>query len=248
MVAVGASGTISATNITNQNKAGVKQGSLINAAGDLSLNAQDTVMNRSSDIESEGNISIKAKNLVNKKEIFGTSFKESHEDISYKIPHLNAPNYYDAVRKFDRQILTAQIDKETADANIIASGNINIDLDKDLTNHYNKIKAGKNLTVNAGGTVENVGYQGIVHYYDRGNDYHYWKYKKHRRMHIRCRWVYGTNVLPYYDHTMFLNNIQNKNGCCTTFFMQHNSQYVLKYEYYFFTCSIQQVCSLLFLS
>ena len=202
LVAVGASGTISATNITNQNKAGVKQGSLINAAGDLSLTAEDTVLNRSSDIESEGNISIKAKNLVNKKEIFETSFKESHEDISYKIPHLNAPNYYDAVRKFDRQILTAQIDKETADANIIASGNINIDLDKDLTNHYSKIKAGKNLTVNAGGTVENVGYQGTIHYYDRGNDYHYWKYKKHRRMHIRCRWVYGTTVIPYYDHTM----------------------------------------------
>lgn len=202
LVAVGASGTISATNITNQNKAGVKQGSLINAVGDLSLNGQETVMNRSSDIESEGNISIKAKNLVNKKEIFETSFKESHEDISYKIPHLNAPNYYDAVRKFDRQILTAQIDKETADANIIASGNIKIDLDKDLTNHYSKIKAGKNLTVNAGGTVENVGYQGTIHYYDRGNDYHYWKYKKHRRMHIRCRWVYGTTVIPYYDHTM----------------------------------------------
>ena len=202
LVAVGGSGTISANNITNQNKAGVKQGSLINAAGDLSLHAQDTVMNRSSDIESEGNISIKAKNLVNKKEIFETSFKESHEDISYKIPHLNAPNYYDAVRKFDRQILTAQIDKETADANIIASGNINIDLDKDLSNHYSKIKAGKNLTVNAGGTVENVGYQGTIHYYDRGNDYHYWKYKKHRRMHIGCRWVYGTTVLPYYDHTM----------------------------------------------
>ena len=202
LVAVGGCGTISATNITNQNKAGVKQGSLINAVGDLSFNAQDTVMNRSSDIESEGNISIKAKNLVNKKEIFETSFKESHEDISYKIPHLNAPNYYDAVRKFDRQILTAQIDKETADANIIASGNINIDLDKDLTNHYSKIKAGKNLTVNAGGTVENVGYQGTIHYYDRGNDYHYWKYKKHRRMHIRCRWVYGTTVIPYYDHTM----------------------------------------------
>lgn len=202
LLAIGGSGTISAKNITNQNKAGVKQGSLINAVGDLSLTAEDTVLNRSSDIESEGNISIKAKNLVNKKEIFATSFKESHEDISYKIPHLNAPNYYDAVRKFDRQILTAQIDKETADANIIASGNINIDLDKDLTNHYSKIKAGKNLTVNAGGTVENVGYQGTIHYYDRGNDYHYWKYKKHRRMHIGCRWVYGTTVIPYYDHTM----------------------------------------------
>ena len=64
------------------------------------------------------------------------------------------------MRKFDRQILTAQIDKETADANIIASGNINIDLDKDLTNHYSKIKAGKNLTVNAGGTGGKCGLSG----------------------------------------------------------------------------------------
>ena len=202
LIAIGASGAISANNITNQNKAHVKQGSLINAVGDLFLTAKDTVLNRSSDIESEGNISIKAKNLVNKKEIFKTSFKENHEDISYKIPHLDAPNYYDAVRKFDRQILTAQIDEETADANIIASGNINIDLDDNLTNHYSKIKAGKDLTVNANGTVENVGYQGTIHYYDRGNDYHYWKYKKHRKWHRHCRWVYGTTIIPYYDHTM----------------------------------------------
>ena len=129
-----------------------------------------------------------------------------------------------------------------------ASGNINIDLDKDLTNHYSKIKAGKNLTVNGSGTVENVGYQGTVHYYDRGNDCHYWKYKKHRKMHIRCCWVYGTTVISYYDHTILLNNIQNKNGCRTTSLMQHDSHCVLKFGRYFFICSIQQVCSLLFLS
>ena len=202
LIAIGGSGAISAKNITNQNKAGMKQGSLINAVGDLSLTAKDTVLNRSSDIESEGNINIKAKNLVNKKEIFETSFVESKENISYKIPHLDAPNYYDAVRKFERQILTAQIDNETADANIIASGNIHINLDNNLTNHYSKIKAGKDLTVNAGGTVENVGYQGTIHYYDRGEDDHYWKYKKHRKWHRHCRWVYGTTVIPYYDHTM----------------------------------------------
>ena len=202
LIAIGGSGEISANNITNQNKDGIKQGSLINAVGDLSLTAKDTILNRSSDIESEGNINIKAKNLVNKKEIFETSFVESKENISYKIPHLDAPNYYDAVRKFERQILTAQIDNETADANIIASGNININLDNNLTNHYSKIKAGKDLTVTAGGTVENVGYQGTIHYYDRGEDDHYWKYKKHRKWHRHCRWVYGTTVIPYYDHTM----------------------------------------------
>lgn len=48
--------------------------------------------------------------------------------------------------------------------------------------------------------------------------------------------------------TLLLNNIQNKNGCCTTFFMQHDSHCVLKFGRYFSICSIQQVCSLLFLS
>ncbi len=156
----------------------------------------------SSDIESAGNITITAKNLHNQKEIFATSFHESHEKISYKIPHLNAPNYYDAMREFDRQILTAVIDKETDDANIIASGNMEITLDENLANQYSKINAGENLTV-AAAEVKNEGYQGTVHYYDRGQDNHYWKYKKHRRFHIGCHWKYGTTVLPYFDHTMY---------------------------------------------
>ena len=156
----------------------------------------------SSDIESAGNITITAKNLHNQKEIFATSFHESHEKISYKIPHLNAPNYYDAMREFDRQILTAVIDKETDDANIIASGNMEITLGENLANQYSKINAGGDLTVKAA-EVKNEGYQGTVHYYDRGQDNHYWKYKKHRKFHIGCHWKYGTTVLPYFDHTMY---------------------------------------------
>ena len=202
LIAIGGSGSISAKNITNQNAAGVKQGSIINAAGDLSLNAGETILNRSSDIESAGNISITAKNLINKKEIFETSFHESHENISYKIPHLQQKNYYDAMREFDRQILTAIIDKETDDANIIASGNMDIILDENLSNLYSKINAGGDLNVKAA-EVKNEGYQGTVHYYDRGQDNHYWKYKKHRRFHIGCHWKYGTTVLPYFDHTMY---------------------------------------------
>lgn len=202
LIAIGGSGSISAKNITNQNAAGIRQGSVINAAGDLSLSAEETILNRSSDIESAKNITIAAKNLENKKEIFVTSFHESHENISYKIPHLQQKNYYDAMREFDRQILTAVIDKETDDANIIASGNMEITVGENLANRYSKINAGKNLTVNAK-EVLNEGYQGTVHYYDRGQDNHYWKYKKHRRFHIGCHWKYGTTVLPYFDHTMY---------------------------------------------
>ncbi len=202
LIAIGGSGSISAKNITNQNAAGIRQGSVINAAGDLSLNAAETILNRSSDIESAKNITIAAKNMENKKEIFETSFHESHEKISYKIPHLQQKNYYDAMREFDRQILTAIIDKETDDANIIASGNMEITVGENLANRYSKINAGKNLTVNAK-EVLNEGYQGTVHYYDRGQDNHYWKYKKHRRFHIGCHWKYGTTVLPYFDHTVY---------------------------------------------
>ncbi|WP_455655544.1 two-partner secretion domain-containing protein, partial [Phascolarctobacterium sp.] len=202
LIAIGGNGKIAAVNITNQNADGIKQGSVINAAGSLIFNAAETLLNRSSNIESAKDITVNAKNLINKKEIFETSFHESHEYISYKIPHLNAPNYYDAMRKFDRQILTGVIDRETDDADIIASGNINITLGENLLNQYSKINAGHNLTVEAGGIVRNEGYQGTIHYYDRGQDNHYWKYKKHRRMHIGCHWKYGTTVIPYYDHTM----------------------------------------------
>ena len=202
LIAIGGAGSIAAKNITNQNKAGLKQGAVINAAGDLTLTAAGTLLNRSSDIESEKNITIHAGDLQNKKEIFETSFHESHENVSYKIPHLNGPNYYDAMREFDRQMLTGVIDKETDDANIIASGHIEIHLDDTLDNEYSKINAGGNLDITAK-NVNNKGYQGTIHYYDRGQDNHYWKYKKHKRFHIGCHWKYGTTVLPYFDHTMY---------------------------------------------
>ena len=202
LIAIGGAGSITATNITNQNAAGVKQGSIINAVGDLIFNAKDNMLNRSSDIESEKNITINAKNLQNKKEIFETSFHESKEYISYKIPHLDAPNYYDAMREFERQILTAVIDKETDDANIIASGSINITLGENLDNEYSKINAGGDLNITAK-NVKNEGYQGTIHYYDRGQDNHYWKYKHHGHWHMHCYWRYGTTVIPYFDHTMY---------------------------------------------
>lgn len=203
LIAVGGSAEFNAENFTNQNDTAYKQGSVINAVGDITINAEDTVLNRSSNIESQGDINITANDVINKKDKFVTDWDITKEYISYKIPHLDAPNYYDAMREFERTIHTGVIKEETDDANIIASGNINIKADKDVINHYSKIAAGKDLTVEAGNTVENVGYQGTIHHDDLGRDNHYWKYKHHGRWHIHCYWRYGTTVIPYEDHQVY---------------------------------------------
>ena len=203
LIAVGGSAEFNAENFTNQNDTAYKQGSVINAVGDITINADDTVLNRSSNIESQGNINITANDVINRKDKFVTDWDITYEYISYKIPHLDAPNYYDAMREFERTIHTGVIKEETDDANIIASGNINIKADNDVINHYSKIAAGKDLTVEAGNTVENVGYQGTIHHDDLGRDNHYWKYKKHKRFHIGCHYVYGTTVIPYEDHKVY---------------------------------------------
>ena len=203
LIAVGASGEISADNIYNRNNSNYKQGSVISAAGDLTLNAENTLLNRSSDIESEKNITINAGNVENVKDKFVTDWDVTYEYISYKIPHLEGSRYYDAMREFTRTIHTGVIKEETNDANIIASGSITINADNNVTNHYSKIMAGKDLTIDAGNVVENIGYQGTIHHDDLGQDNHYWKYKKHKRWHIGCHWVYGTTVILYEDHNVY---------------------------------------------
>ncbi len=203
LIAVGGSGEISADNIYNRNNSNYKQGSVISAAGDLTLNAENTLLNRSSDIESEKNITINAGNVENVKDKFVTDWDVTYEYISYKIPHLEGSRYYDAMREFTRTIHTGVVKEETNDANIIASGNITINADNNVTNYYSKIMAGKDLTINAGGIVENIGYQGTIHHDDLGQDNHYWKYKKHKRWHMGCHWVYGTTVIPYEEHKVY---------------------------------------------
>lgn len=203
LIAVGGSAEFNAKNFTNQNDTAYKQGSVINAVGDITINAEDTVLNRSSNIESQGDINITANDVINRKDKFVTDWDITYEYISYKIPHLDAPNYYDAMREFERTIHTGVIKEETDDANIIASGNINIKADNDVINNYSKIAAGKDLTVEAGNIVENVGYQGTIHHDDLGRDNHYWKYKHHGHLHLHCYWRYGTTVIPYEDHNVY---------------------------------------------
>ena len=202
LIATGGNAAISADNIYNKNDSAYKEGSIINAAGNLKLTAQNTLLNQSSNIESQKDISITAKDLNNKKDKFTTGWDITYENISYKIPPLDAPNYYDAMRQFLRTIHTGVIKEETDDANIISGGNMNINLADKLTNNYSKIMAGKDLTVNAS-SVENIGYQGTIHHDDAGQDNHYWKYKKHKRFHIGCHMVYGTTVIPYEDHNVY---------------------------------------------
>ena len=203
LIAVGGSGEISADNIYNRNNSNYKQGSVISAAGDLTLNAENTLLNRSSDIESEKNITINAGNVENVKDKFVTDWDVTYEYISYKIPHLEGSRYYDAMREFTRTIHTGVIKEETNDANIIASGSITINAANNVTNHYSKIMAGKDLTIDAGNVVENIGYQGTIHHDDLGQDNHYWKYKKHKRWHRHCHWVYGTTVKPYKEQAVY---------------------------------------------
>ncbi len=201
LMAGGSSISISAKNIVNQNDTRYKEGSLLSAAGNISLTATETLHNRSSTIQSDRDINIQAKDVVNEKEKFTTGWDVTYEYISYKIPHMTGPRYYDAMREFTRTIHTGVIKEETNDAKILASGNITINADRDVKNHYSQIAAGKNLTVNAGGKVENIGYQGTIHHDDLGRENHYWKYKKHTHWHLHCHWVYGTTVVPYQDGT-----------------------------------------------
>ncbi len=203
LIATGGFIDIKAKNVSNVNDSHYAHGSVINAGGNITLDADEDVLNRSSDIESAKDIAISAKNITNKKDRFTTDWVVTTEDIAYAIEPLKAPNYYKADRKFTRTIHTGYIKDESDDANIIASGNIILTATNEVVNHYSKVMAGKNLTVTAGNKVENIGYQGTIHHDDLGQDNHHWKYKKHRRMHIRCRWKYGTTVIPYEDHNVY---------------------------------------------
>lgn len=191
LVAGGDEASVRAKNIKNTGT------SILYAGKDLTLSAQETLLNQSSDIESQGNIHIQAGSLVNEKEIFETGWTVTDQNISYKIQPLDGPRYYNAVRSFNRNIHAGTILKETADAHILADGNI--DIQGSVTNHYSTIAAGQDLTI-TGDTIENYGYQGTNVIADRGNDTHYWKYKEHRHFPHHSHWKYGTTVIPYsYD-------------------------------------------------
>jgi filamentous hemagglutinin family protein len=200
LIAAGGAATVAAQTINNT------QNSVLYAGGDITLTAAGTVLNQSSDLESQGNIKIKATDLVNEKEIFQTDWIVTDELISYNIPYAHlGGDYYNGLRAFNRNIHTGSITQETAAAHILANGNI--DIEGNVANHYSTISAGKDLTI-TGDKIENWGYQGTIHHDDYGNDNYYWKYKKHRKFHHHCRMVYGTTIVPYEDHNVYEQEVE----------------------------------------
>ncbi|MEL7636062.1 MULTISPECIES: hemagglutinin repeat-containing protein [Sporomusa] len=200
LIAAGSTASVTAQTINNT------KNSVFYAGNDLTLTADGTVLNQSSDIESRGNINIKAKELINEKEIFETAWIVTNQRISYKIPYSHmGGDYYNGMRTFNRIIHTGNITEETAGSHILANGNI--DIEGNVANLYSTISAGKDLTI-TGDKLENLGYQGTIHHDDYGNNTYYWKYKKHRRAHIRCRMKYGTTILPYEDHNVYEQEVE----------------------------------------
>lgn len=192
---------IVANNIGNINKVGEYYGSEINVAGNLNLVAKESLENRSSDITVNGDVFINAPKIDNHKEKFTTDWVVTEDDKFEKITHLDQSNYYDADRRYYRVIHAGSITDETANARIISASNINVRT-KNVSNTFSQIMAGKDLKI-AADNVENIGYQGTIHFDDLGRDRHYWKYKEHRRWWLRDRWKYGHTDFPYENHQVF---------------------------------------------
>ena len=69
-----------------------------------------------------------------------------------------------------------------------------------VDNEYSFITAGHDLDL-AAASLTNIGYKNIKRTTETGTDVKYWKYKKHRRWHRHCHYVYGQDRSPYYLHT-----------------------------------------------
>ena len=200
LLAAGKGLAIEAENLYNRNGSGYKEGSLLSSGDSMHLTARHIFHNRSSTIESGKDMMVEAGDLINDKETMKTGWQVTYEDIAYRIPHLQEKNYYDARREFKRTIHTGVIEEETNDSRMMAEGSLTIQAGNEIHNDYSTMAAAGNLSVTAGRDIENTGYQGTIHYDDLGHDNHYWKYKKHTRMHLHCHMVYGKTVLPYENH------------------------------------------------
>ena len=69
-----------------------------------------------------------------------------------------------------------------------------------VDNEYSFITAGHDLDL-AADSLTNIGYKNIKRTTETGTDVKYWKYKKHRKWHRHCHYVYGEDRSPYYLHT-----------------------------------------------
>ena len=158
------------------------------------------LLNQSSTIRGDKNVHIAAESLTNEKREFITGWDVTETDHDIPLPGFSLyGNYYDARRYFHRVVQDGTIYLDSPAAYILSGADMAIDADT-VDNEYSFITAGHDLEL-AAVSLTNIGYKNIKRTTETGTDVKYWKYKKHRKLHRHCHYVYGQDRSPYYLHT-----------------------------------------------
>ena len=219
-VLVGGSNTsLSANNLTNnggvifsgvnitldvKNKLANLNSASIYSQGDVTIGSgagkTARLLNQSSSIRADQNVNIAVEELTNEKREFVTGWDVTETDHVIKLPNFNLyGKYYDAKRFFHRVVQDGTIYLDSPAAYILSGADMVINADS-IDNEYSYITAGGDLDLTTG-SLTNIGYKNIKRTTETGTDVKYWKYKKHRKWHRHCRYVYGQDRSPYYLHT-----------------------------------------------
>lgn len=158
------------------------------------------LLNQSSTIRGDKNVHIATESLTNEKREFITGWDVTETDHDIPLPGFSLyGNYYDARRYFHRVVQDGTIYLDSPAAYILSGADMAIDADT-VDNEYSFITAGHDLEL-AAVSLTNIGYKNIKRTTETGTDVKYWKYKKHRKLHRHCHYVYGQDRSPYYLHT-----------------------------------------------
>ena len=219
-VMIGGNGTVvNANNLTNnggvifsgadidltiKNKLQNLNSASIYAQGDVTIGSgigkTTELLNQSSTIRGDKNVHIAVGSLTNEKREFITGWDVTETDHDIALPGFSlSGKYYNARRYFHRVVQDGTIYLDNPAAYILSGADMTIDADT-VDNEYSFITAGHDLDLAAAG-LTNIGYKNIKRTTETGTDVKYWKYKKHRRLHHHCHYVYGQDRSPYYLHT-----------------------------------------------
>ena len=219
-VMIGGNGTVvNANNLTNnggvifsgadidltiKNKLQNLNSASIYAQGDVTIGSgigkTTELLNQSSTIRGDKNVHIAVGSLTNEKREFITGWDVTETDHDIALPGFSlSGKYYNARRYFHRVVQDGTIYLDSPAAYILSGADMTIDADT-VDNEYSFITAGHDLDLAAAG-LTNIGYKNIKRTTETGTDVKYWKYKKHRRLHHHCHYVYGQDRSPYYLHT-----------------------------------------------
>lgn len=219
-VMIGGNGTVvNANNLTNnggvifsgadidltiKNKLQNLNSASVYARGDVTIGSGTgktaELLNQSSTIRGDKNVHIAAGSLTNEKREFITGWDVTETDHDIALPGFSlSGKYYNARRYFHRVVQDGTIYLDSPAAYILSGADMTIDADT-VDNEYSFITAGHDLDL-AAASLTNIGYKNIKRTTETGTDVKYWKYKKHRRWHRHCHYVYGQDRSPYYLHT-----------------------------------------------